>query len=310
MNFGHLHLSFHRAALGTHVLQLSLEEPFPPGATPFSARLLVLLSTGNILYPHSPPSGSEREGHCFYLENLEEKESAQAATAVPQELHNKAGIWDGKLIWLNKGCVDVFYAQIYSLRCSRAGLIQRAEDGKRWKEWETAKVRHKRTCNAVGDLSSVVQEPKLLPSQRLASLLVSELVPGEKEKQLHEKQTLVSWRGIHCKKHYGIWFQTGTMQTQNGGNKSDLLIFQDQKSIKSYQPANHKNVIKCIYVYFKWLNFQLPGKAAERLCVRMKVEQRQEGSEGAGTVSCPSDPGLSITTGSKNKKTLGAPKLR
>lgn len=100
------------------------------------------------------------------------------------------------------------------------------------------------------------------------------------------------------------------MQTQKGGNKSDLVIFQDQKSIKSYQPPNHKNVIKCIYVYFKWLNFQLPGKVAEQLCVRMKVEQRQEGSEGAGTGSCPSDPGLSITTGSKNKETLGAPKLR
>lgn len=59
------------------------------------------------------------------------------------------------------------------------------------------------------------------------------------------------------------------------------------------------------------MNFQLPGKVAEQFCVHMKLEQRQEGSEGAGIVSCPTEPGLSISrTASKNKKTLGAPKLR
>jgi len=51
---------------------------------------------------------------------------------------------------------------------------------------------HTLTCDAVGDLSSIVQKPKLLPPQRLASLLVSKLVPGENVEKLCEKQTSIS----------------------------------------------------------------------------------------------------------------------
>lgn len=43
---------------------------------------------------------------------------------------------------------------------------------------------HTLTCNAVGDLSSIVQESELFPPQGLAGLLVSEFVPGDKVKGL------------------------------------------------------------------------------------------------------------------------------
>lgn len=105
----------------------------------------------------------------------------------------------------------------FSLLYSEAVLIQRAEDGRRRKEWETAEMMHTLTCNAVDDLSSIVRKPKLLPPQWLASLLVSELVPGKKGKKLREKETSVLLGGIHFKKQYGIWSQGGTMGTQKGG---------------------------------------------------------------------------------------------
>lgn len=49
---------------------------------------------------------------------------------------------------------------------------------------EAAEMMHTLTCNAVGDLSSIVQEAELFPPQGLASLLVSEFVPGEEVKGL------------------------------------------------------------------------------------------------------------------------------
>jgi len=81
-NFENLNLSFHNAVLSC-VLQTGNKKIFSLRFHPILKKT-ALLSIGGNPYPYSPPSGSGREGHCFYLENLEEKEMAQAAaTALP-----------------------------------------------------------------------------------------------------------------------------------------------------------------------------------------------------------------------------------
>lgn len=97
------------------------------------------------------------------------------------------------------------------------------EEGKRLREsWDAA-----HTCNTVGDLPSIVQKPELLPPQRLASFLVSKLVPGEEKNSFmrDKEQWLWGFTSRTTMAH-----DPGAGQNEHGGERESRFLFFKIKS--------------------------------------------------------------------------------
>lgn len=73
-----------------------------------------------------------------------------------------------------------------------------------------------------------MQKPELLSPQRLASFLVSKLVPGERTKQLQEAQRTVSCGDPSQEPLWHMIVERDKMNS-GGGKGITLAVLQDQK---------------------------------------------------------------------------------